>query len=153
MESRKQAVALSLLTRELSRCCQTKEEQIFAKFDLSSAEGRMLLAIADSGPITPSGVADLLGLGRSRLTPLADHLVQKGLLSRTESASDRRVRTLALTPAGRDAARAALDYQITFHEQLLKMFAPDERQRMLASLDQLHGAIEKMRTRISKNEA
>ena len=143
-----QATQLSQMTRELSRCCQTKEEQIFGRFNLSSAEGRVLLVIADLGSSTPSAVAERLGLGRSRLTPLVDGLVEQGLLTRTESAADRRVRTLELTPAGRTAAREVTSYQTLFHEELLRRFSPEERRHMLNTLDQLHGAIEELRAKL-----
>lgn len=143
-----QASQLSQMTRDLSRCCQTKEEQIFGRFNLSSAEGRVLLVIADGGGSTPSAVAERLGLGRSRLTPLVDGLVEKRLLTRTESTTDRRVRTLELTAEGQKVAREVTCYQTSFHEELLRRFSPEERQQMLNTLDQLHGAIEELRAKL-----
>lgn len=143
-----QATQLSQMTRDLARCCQTKEEQIFGKFHLSSAEGRVLLVIADGGSSTPSAVAEQLGLGRSRLTPLVDGLVEKKLLTRTESSTDRRVRTLELTPEGETAAQEVTSYQTSFHQELLRRFSPDERRHLLQTLDQLHGAIEDLRSRL-----
>lgn len=143
-----QAQHLSQLTRDLARCCQSKEEQIFARFGLTPAEGRVLLVMAENEPTTASATADELGLGRSRLTPLVDGLVHKGFLKRVESASDRRVRTMTLTATGRKVARQATSFQITFHETLLRQFSPDEREQLLNGLAQLYDAIERLRTKI-----
>jgi DNA-binding MarR family transcriptional regulator len=141
-----QADRLSRLTRELSRCCQGKEEQIFGAFDLSTAEGRVLLSVADCpAPCTPSALAERLNLGRSRLTPLVENLVHKGFLSRAEHTADRRVRELTLTAQGAQIAGQVTDYQISFHENLLRRFATDERLELLAVLDNLHKAIEEQR--------
>jgi len=145
----RQAQHLSQLTRDLARCCQSKEEQIFARFNLSPAEGRVLLVMAEDEPTTASAIADKLGLGRSRLTPLVDGLVQKGFVRRKESAADRRVRTMTLTATGRKVARQATSFQITFHETLLRQFSSDEREQLLNGLAQLHDAIEKLRRKIT----
>jgi DNA-binding MarR family transcriptional regulator len=143
-----QALLLAKLTRDLSRCCQNKEEQIFGKFTLSSAEGRVLLVIAELGSTTPSELATKLALGRSRLTPLVDNLVEKDLVARAESADDRRMRKLELTVAGRQAAKEVMQYQTSFHEELLRRFSPEERQHLLQTLDELYTAIEELRGKL-----
>jgi DNA-binding MarR family transcriptional regulator len=143
-----QANRLSRLTRDLSRCCQSKEEQIFSRFGLSVAEGRTLSAVAEGEWATPSKLARALGLGRSRLTPVVDSLVRKQLLSRTELPNDRRVRTLALTAAGQKAAREVNAFQTSFHEELLKRFSAEQRGHLLTVLTKLHDAIEDLRSRI-----
>jgi len=144
-----QAGSLTTLTHELSLCCQAKEEQIFARFRLSVAEGRVLQAVANAGASTPSDVARALDLGRSRLTPLVDGLVVKKFLKRAESPEDRRVRRLTLTPSGRKVARDVTDFQVEFHEQLLLKFNPEEREQLFGVLHQLHGAIEELRRGMS----
>jgi MarR family transcriptional regulator, lower aerobic nicotinate degradation pathway regulator len=147
-----QADRLSHLTHDLSLCCQSKEEQIFAKFGLSVAEGRVLQAVANTGASNPSDVARALTLGRSRLTPLVVGLVNKKLLKRAESEEDRRVRTLTLTPAGRKVAREVTDFQITFHENLLLRFASEEREHLFGVLNRLHGAIEELKEGLRAEE-
>jgi DNA-binding MarR family transcriptional regulator len=144
-----QAQHLSQLTRDLARCCQSKEEQIFAKFNLSSSEGRVLLVMAEHEPTTASATAEELGLGRSRLTPLVDGLVHKGFLKRAESTSDRRVHTMTLTAAGRRVARQIINFQFTFHETLLRKINPSKREQLLNGMAQLRDAIEKLRRKIA----
>jgi DNA-binding MarR family transcriptional regulator len=145
-----QARELSRLTRELARCCQGKDEQIFGQFHLSTAEGRVLLCIADCTTTTPSAMADKLRLGRSRLTPLVESLVNKGLISRVESEQDRRVRTLKLTAAGTKCAQEATAFLNAFHEELLRCFNSNERHALLESLTQLQDAIEVTREKMAE---
>jgi DNA-binding MarR family transcriptional regulator len=148
-QTSQQAEQLARLTRDLSRCCQTKEEQIFARFGLSPADGRVLLVIAEGVVATPSHVAAELKLGRSRLTPLVESLVEKGLLERREEDRDRRVRRLMLTPQGQRIALQVTDFQREFHTSLLQKFNLGERGELLTVLQHLHDAIEDLRDTIS----
>jgi len=50
-------------------------------------------------------LADYLGLSKANATGLVDRLVQKRLVSRRRSVSDRRVVMIKLSPAGQDTAR------------------------------------------------
>jgi DNA-binding MarR family transcriptional regulator len=143
-----QALLLSQLTRNLARCCQVKEEQIFGKFNLTTTEGRVLLEVAE-GPCTASELADRMNLVRSRLSPLVESLVGKGLLLRVDSEKDRRVHNLSLTASGQAIALDATAFQISFHEQLLKRFEVTRRRDLLNSLDELHSAIEDLRSLIA----
>jgi DNA-binding MarR family transcriptional regulator len=140
-----QANRLSHLTHDLSQCCQAKEEQIFARFGLSLAEGRVLQAVAGGGAVSSTGVARTLNIVRSRLTPLVDGLAEKRFLKRMESEDDRRVRTLTLTVSGRKVARDVTDFQISFHESLLQKFEPAQREQLFEVLTQLHEAMEELR--------
>lgn len=70
--------------------------------DLTLAQFRTLIVLAEEGPLVIGQVAQRLGIGLSTGGHLVDRLVQAGLAERTEDAEDRR-RTLArLTPAGED---------------------------------------------------
>lgn len=52
--------------------------------------------------MTPSDVADRIGLTRGAVSKIADKLVQRGLVSRKASNVDRRYQALLLTQAGED---------------------------------------------------
>lgn len=64
------------------------------------AEWVLLRALYGKAPISPSRVADDLGLTRGAITKLADRLIEKSLVVRVASPDDGRAQTLALTPAG-----------------------------------------------------
>jgi len=141
------------LTRDLARCCQSKEEQIFRRFDLSCAEGRVLLTMAETGASNPTEVARQLGIGRSRLTPLVDRLVQKGFIARTESSADRRVRHLALHPSGARIADEVFEYQLNFHRTLLRRFSAEERDGLFGTLVRLHEEMSALSKQIAGDDS
>jgi DNA-binding MarR family transcriptional regulator len=55
----------------------------------------------EAGITTPSQVAELTHLTRGAVSKLLERLLQKGLITRTESKEDRRYQDIQLTTAGR----------------------------------------------------
>jgi DNA-binding MarR family transcriptional regulator len=143
-----EAVRLAQITRDLAQCCVAKESEIFGKFGLSASEGNVLLAAAE-GTISPSALAGLLGVVRSRITPLVQSLVEKGFLERLESARDRRAKELKLTPEGRRIAADAVDFRLSFHRTLLDRFPESERRELLQVLAVLHQRMTEVRQGLS----
>jgi DNA-binding MarR family transcriptional regulator len=62
----------------------------------------VLLRTIYEGEMTPSEVADRIGMTRGAVSKIADKLVQRGLISRTASNVDRRYQALQLTRAGEE---------------------------------------------------
>ena len=139
-----QAEKLAQITRQLSQCCISKEGEIFNQFRISVSEGQVLLAVTE-GCSSPSGLAEQLGVGRSRITPLVQNLVNKGLLQRSESREDRRAHDLRLTREGKDVANQAMKYRLSFHTRLLEKFSESERTRLLDTLEELFGKMTETR--------
>lgn len=69
--------------------------------EVTVAEWVMLRELFDAEALTPSTLADRLGMTRGAISKLTDRLVAKTLLSRVPSQADRRYQDLVLTPAGR----------------------------------------------------
>lgn len=70
------------------------------------------LLVAHAQPLSVGAVAALLNVSSPHVSRTADKLVQRGLLARNPSASDRRIALLEPTPAGR-----ALDERVREHFQ------------------------------------
>lgn len=143
-----QARELSALTRELSHCCIEKEERICRSFDLHSADGRLLAAMLNEQITTSSGLAARLGIGNSRITPIIDRLVAKGLVARTGFQSDRRVRTVELTEQGRAIAIQMRDFETELHLKLLGYIPSTERAGLLTTLHHLKNAMDEVKDSI-----
>ena len=60
-----------------------------------------ILGFLQQGPQTVSSLSELIKLTPGAVSRLVDRMVRKGLVSRREGDSDRRQKTLNLTPAGR----------------------------------------------------
>ncbi len=94
----------------------------------------------------PDGVrqnvlADELGVEGPSLVRLLDKLVQDGLVERWEDPSDRRAKTVHLTPAGRAHSQRASQALDAFRDTLLEGVSP-------ADLDACLRVFERMETRL-----
>lgn len=99
-----------------------------APIGLTPAQSEALRILADHGPLTLTGLGDMLvcdsGTNPSRL---ADRLVTAGLVERGASAADRRQITLSLTDAGRSAdedVRRVEDELYAFLDDLCERIDP-----------------------------
>jgi MarR family 2-MHQ and catechol resistance regulon transcriptional repressor len=62
----------------------------------------VLEALLHKGPLPVNTIGPIVNLTPGSISIAVDRLVEKGLVSRVESAEDRRVRMVALTPCGKD---------------------------------------------------
>ncbi|MBS0471256.1 MAG: MarR family transcriptional regulator [Proteobacteria bacterium] len=88
---------LRLVSNRVSRAFADK----VALHDVSVAEWVVLREIFDARQMSPSLLAERIGMTRGAVTKIADKLVAKGLAARTTGIEDRRTQTLALTASGR----------------------------------------------------
>jgi DNA-binding MarR family transcriptional regulator len=98
---------------------------------------RVLVALADDGPLSQAEIGRRLGIDRSDMAAVAADLEARGHLTRQRDAADRRRNVVALTPAGADALKrmdAAVEHA---QAQLLAPLDDSERDaltRLLARL-------------------
>jgi len=95
--------------------------------ELNPGEMRTLEALADDGPQPMGALARLLQCDASNVTWLADRLETRGFVERRNDPADRRVKTLALTDAGRVAQQKAHDQWRTPPAPLLALSAAELR--------------------------
>ncbi|BAM87285.1 putative transcriptional regulator [Bradyrhizobium oligotrophicum S58] len=65
------------------------------------AEWSFMRALYEQPPTPPSVLAERMGLTRGAISKLADRLLAKGLIARTEDPQDKRAHRLTLTADGR----------------------------------------------------
>lgn len=75
---------------------------------LTSGQFAILAALNQAEPLPLGMLADRLGLERTTLTRNLGALVEAGLIGSAPGSSDRRLRSLLLTAAGKDKLRAAM---------------------------------------------
>lgn len=107
------------------------------EFGLTVAGLKTLLSIDPDEPKSMRALADDWKCDASNVTWLVDRLEERGLVERRTLAGDRRVKTVALTPAGR-----RLRAEVTE-----RMYEPPEAFRSLpgADLEALLRALERLR--------
>jgi len=70
--------------------------------DVTVAEWSFMRALYDLEPVPPSVLAEKMGMTKGAISKLAERLLAKGLVVRTESKDDKRAHSLSLTNEGRD---------------------------------------------------
>lgn len=69
--------------------------------DVTVAEWAFLRTLYDVNAMAPSDLAATMGMTRGAISKLADRLLAKKLIERTENTEDKRAHTLSLTGEGR----------------------------------------------------
>lgn len=111
--------------RTLVHALKASSGTVWMEIDLTIAQLRTLLVLAEEGPLVIGQIAQRMGIGLSTGGHLVDRLVQAGLAERTEDAGDRR-RTLArLTPKGEDLYARLLNPSQQMQTLLQKMESKD----------------------------
>jgi len=98
--------------------------EVAAKLKISQAGLRALLAIDPDEPRPMRDLADAMNCDASYVTAMVDDLERAGYAKRRPAPTDRRVKTIALTPAGRGALRTVQDELLAPPAQLARLPAP-----------------------------
>ena len=107
--------------RMLVHALKASSGTAWMEIDLTIAQLRTLLVLAEEGPLVIGQIAQRMGIGLSTGGHLVDRLVQAGLADRTEDAEDRR-RTLArLTSKGEDLYARLLNHSLQIQTLIQKL--------------------------------
>ncbi len=107
--------------RKLAKTLKASTGTVWMEIDLTIAQLRTLLVLAEEGPLVIGQIAQRMGIGLSTGGHLVDRLVQAGLAKRTEDSEDRR-RTLAqLTSKGEDLYARLLNPSLQMQSLIQKL--------------------------------
>jgi DNA-binding MarR family transcriptional regulator len=98
-----------------------------AELRLSPAQCHVLHLIEPGRPIPMGRLAETLACDASNVTGLVDRLESRGLVRRSPSAADRRVKVLDLTPTGSRLRALLLDRMTTPPASLGRLTAEEQR--------------------------
>ena len=100
--------------------------------DLSFSEGRVLMTVGQSRePLAIHAIAEQLGISIATAGRNVDRLVREGVVTREESATDRRVKLVSTTRHGRELLAAHVDA----HRAVLREFADQLPREQRDALD------------------
>lgn len=102
-----------------------------------SPRARCVLAAAQTGAYTQVELARLVGLDKTTMVVTMDELEAAGLAQRQVSPSDRRVRVVAVTPAGKRVLKEADAIFARISESVLQALPERDRGQFMSSLSQL----------------
>ena len=97
-----------------------------AALGLGLSEFAVLEALLHKGPLPVNTIGPIVDLTPGSISIAVDRLVAKGLVSRVESAEDRRVRIVALTPRGKDLIVSAFRKHSGQMKRVFSELSPEE---------------------------
>jgi MarR family 2-MHQ and catechol resistance regulon transcriptional repressor len=100
------------------------------KQGLGDSDFRVLDVLLDKGPMPVNALGPQVDLNPGSVSVAVDRLYKKGLVSRVESESDRRVRTVALTEKGRRAFVPIFRQHAALIKRAFQDVSPEEQRQM-----------------------
>ncbi len=107
-----------------------------AELELSPAQCHLLNLVEPDRPMPMGQLAGALSCDASNVTGLVDRLEARGLIQRSPSAEDRRVKVISLTPLGA-RVRAALLQRMTAPPATLAKLSPEDQRALVRLLRRL----------------
>jgi DNA-binding MarR family transcriptional regulator len=126
--------AVGELSCILNQEASTELLQTVADLDLSFTQVKSLLVLRDRDGLAVKDLAARLNLSLPAASRAVDQLVQRGLVGRTESSTDRRSRLVALLPAGRALLDQATRARRSAVQRWAASLSPDQHAALLDAL-------------------
>ena len=93
---------------------------------LGESDFRVLEVLLHKGPLPVNTIGPIVDLTPGSISIAVDRLFAKGLVSRVESAEDRRVRIVALTPPGKTLIDSAFRKHSAQMKRVFSELSPEE---------------------------
>jgi MarR family 2-MHQ and catechol resistance regulon transcriptional repressor len=100
------------------------------KEGLGDSDFRVLEVLLHKGPMPVNAIGPKVNLNPGSVSVAVDRLYTKGVVSRAESESDRRVRTVSLTEKGRRVFVPIFRQHSALIERAFQDVSPEERRQM-----------------------
>jgi MarR family transcriptional regulator, transcriptional regulator for hemolysin len=133
--------AFGFLVHDVSRLIKRRFERRARQMGLpiTRQQAAVVLNIAGNEGVSQAEVAAWLGIEPIALVRLLDKLHEEGLVERRPHPTDRRVRTLWLTPAARPMVAQILAINKAIREEAFAGMAADARDTVIDILDGIKG--------------
>jgi MarR family 2-MHQ and catechol resistance regulon transcriptional repressor len=97
---------------------------------LGDSDFRVLEVLLHKGPLPVNTIGPKVNLTPGSISVAVDRLYAKGLVSRVESAEDRRIRIVALTPSGKALIGPVFRKHAADIDKVFSELSPNELQRL-----------------------
>ncbi len=108
-----------------------------AVFDITPVQYAALVAIRENPGVDATRLSHLVAFDRSTLGNVLERLEVKGLIKRSGSPEDKRIKVLMLSPKGVRILREVEPAVLKAQERILGPLKPPERRRFVALLGEL----------------
>ncbi len=131
--------SLGFLLHDVSRLLRKRFDQRAKSLGLTRAQYHLLAHLARNEGINQAGLAEILEIEPITLTRLIDRMEAGAWLERRADPADRRARTLFLTDKARAVFRRMRMIASSLHDEALRGFTAEERERLLDALVRARG--------------
>jgi MarR family 2-MHQ and catechol resistance regulon transcriptional repressor len=104
---------------------------------LGLSDFAVLEVLLHKGPMPVNTIGPIVDLTPGSISIAVDRLVAKDLVSRVESAEDRRIRIVALTPRGKDLIESTFRNHSGQMKRVFSELSPDELRGLEAALKKI----------------
>jgi DNA-binding MarR family transcriptional regulator len=132
---------MAVVTMHINRSTSPEMFRVLGELGLSFTQMKALFVL-EAEALSVKDLAERLSMSVAAMSRSVEGLVQRGYVTRSESAADRRSRVIALLPQGRDV----LDRLVAAREAALVEFAEDLGE---AERNALHAALLPIAERIA----
>jgi MarR family 2-MHQ and catechol resistance regulon transcriptional repressor len=147
MEKRKppEAIHTWLIMIKASQSIARYALQPLLAEELGDSDFRVLDVLLHKGPMPVNAIGPKVDLNPGSVSVAVDRLYKKRLVSRVESESDRRVRTVSLTERGRRVFLPIFRQHATLLKRAFQDVSPDEQRQMEEVLKKIGRRAEELR--------
>ncbi len=128
------------INAQLQRVCNPR----FDELEIDLVTSRMLVAILERGPMSLGEIVRTMALPQSTISHQVKRLEALGYLARSTAPEDSRIILSALTPRGREVARAANALSRSVTDALLEAIGSEEVETVRAALRRMDRALAAM---------
>lgn len=111
---------------------------------LSMPQFSLMTQMYHRGACGMSGISERFEITPAAASQMVDKLVQSGYIVREEDPTDRRAKTLNLTPKGRELIDAGNEERYRWVDELAGKLNADERARIVEALELMTRAIQEL---------
>ncbi|MCH8184203.1 MAG: MarR family transcriptional regulator [Proteobacteria bacterium] len=109
--------------------------------DVSPGHFGVLVFIEANPGMSQTMLAGALGVDRSSIVPVIDHLEHGGLVTRQKKPSDRRTHELRLTAYGESRLKALKTSVLEHDEEIARCLSADEKRNLIEALGKIMGRL------------
>jgi DNA-binding MarR family transcriptional regulator len=129
--------SLGFLLSQVGLYAARRFAQRLAAIDLHPPLFRVLNAVDAAEGESQQAIGEAIGAPASRMVAIVDELEQRGLVERRPHSSDRRIRALYLTAAGRKLLARGRTIAMEHEEELIGRMSEADRKRLIALLQRV----------------
>ena len=120
-------------------------DQHFLDSPFSLTEGRILYEISNTENCSAKKIRENISIDEGYLSRILESFARRGLIKKTPSARDRRLRIIVPTEKGRRAFAALNENSNVLISQMIDKLSEEEREDLLGKMEGIRSLLEKAR--------